>query len=124
VALRHDDGTDTWVDEIAVLSPVRPEGTLRTLFKPGDTRLVTDVDVRFDAGRMLFAMPDAQKHFQIHEIDADGRNLRQLTPSGQHDVHNYDGCYLPDGSIAFLSTAPLQGVPCKRRRDRRHECTA
>jgi formylglycine-generating enzyme required for sulfatase activity len=36
----------------------------------------------------------------------------QLTPSAHRDVHNYDGGYLPSGEIIFLSTAPLQGVPC------------
>ncbi|HAK95058.1 MAG TPA: hypothetical protein DCM87_08675 [Planctomycetes bacterium] len=103
---------DAWVNEIALLSPVRPDGALRTLFAPEGTRLVTDVDLRFDAEKLLFSMPDSRKRFQIHEIDARGRNLRQLTPSGLGDVHCYDACYLPSGSIAFLSTAPLQGVPC------------
>ena len=33
-------------------------------------------------------------------------------PPDQKDVHYYDACYLPNGDIAFVSTAPFQGVPC------------
>jgi formylglycine-generating enzyme required for sulfatase activity len=103
---------DIWENEIAVLSPVRPEGKINTLYKPEGQRLLTDVDLHFDADKMLFSMPDANLRWQIHEIRADGSHYRQLTPGDQPEVHNYDSCYLPNGNIAFLSTAPLQGVPC------------
>jgi len=35
-----------------------------------------------------------------------------VTPEPYPDIHNYDACYLPNGQIVFISTAPLQGVPC------------
>ena len=57
-------------------------------------------------------MPGSHDKWQVFEIGADGRGLRQLTPGDQPDVHIYDACYLPNGRIAFISTAPLQGVPC------------
>ena len=38
--------------------------------------------------------------------------LRQVSPTNQPDVHNFDSCYLPNEKIAFISTAPFQGVPC------------
>jgi len=151
---------DKWTNEIAVLSPARPDGKLTTLFKPDDTHLVTDVDLHFDGDKLLFAMPDKRKQWQVFELrcadeptrSADFQSavsqisnlqdagkaeavrgadalptasrrysrlqicatpeLRQLTPSDHPDVHNYDPCYLPSGKILFLSTAPLQGVPC------------
>jgi formylglycine-generating enzyme required for sulfatase activity len=112
--------TDNWDNEIATLSPVRPDGKLTTLYRPNKPLLINDVDLHYDAGRLLFSMPDAGKKWQVFEIDtapparlgAGGRRLRQVTPTGQGDVHNYDACYLPNGRIAFISTAPLQGVPC------------
>lgn len=103
---------DQWENEIAVLSPVAPEGDLRTLFKPERSMLVNDVDLHFDGEKLLFAMPDQRKRWQVHEMRADGSGLRQLTPNDQPDVHNYDPCYLPDGRIVFISTAVMQGVPC------------
>lgn len=105
-------GVDKWTNEIAVLSPARPDGKLSRLFAPDDTRLVTDVDLDFAGGKLLFSMPDKSKRWQICEVGTDGTGFRQLTPTDQPDVHNYDSCYLPNGKILFLSTAPLQGVPC------------
>jgi len=101
-----------WDNSIAVLAPVRPDGQLTTLYQPPDRRLVTDVDLHWDADRLLFTMPGSHDCWQVFEIGADGRGLRQVTPGDQPDVHNYDSCYLPSGQIAFESTAPLQGVPC------------
>ena len=101
-----------WDNSIAVLSPVRPDGKLTTLYRPEGRRLVTDVDLHWDADRLTFSMPGSHDRWQIFEIGADGRGLRQVTPGDQPDVDNYDGCYLPSGQIAFESTAPLQGVPC------------
>jgi len=101
-------------NDIAVLSPVRPDGKLTTLFRPGGGEFVGDVDLHFDAGKMLFSMPGAKKRWQIFEILADGTGLRQVTPGAESDVDNYDACYLPDGRIMFTSTAGMVSVPCVR----------
>jgi formylglycine-generating enzyme required for sulfatase activity len=96
--------------QIAVLSPVRPEGKLTPLFKPQDSAFVGDVDLDFDATRMLFSMP-AKDAWQVWEIKADGSGLRQLTPDIPK-IDNYDACYLPDGKVMFNSTMNIHGVPC------------
>jgi formylglycine-generating enzyme required for sulfatase activity len=98
-------------DQIAVLSPLRPDGQITTLFKPAGGQFVGDVDLRFDADRLLFSMPGANGRWQVFEIRADGSGLRQLTGQ-QPDVDSYDACYLPDGQIVFTSTACYIGVPC------------
>lgn len=98
-------------DEIAVLQPVRPEGQLTTLYRPDGGRFVGDVDLGFDADRLLFSMPGKNNRWQICEVRADGSGLRELTGQ-QPDVDSYDACYLPDGRIAFTSTAYFVGVPC------------
>jgi len=101
-------------NEIAVLSPVGPDGRLTTLFRPEGGRFVGDVDLDFDAGRLLFSMPDAKGRWRIFEIGADGAGLHPLPLIDEPDVDNYDACYLPDGRIVFSSTAPFTGVPCVR----------
>ncbi len=108
---------DTWTNEIALMASVRSSGPLSTLYQPPGTRLVNDLELHWSADRLLFSMPDAQRNWQIHELrmGPGGQPLgapRQLTPSVHRDVHNYDAIYLPAGDILFLSTAPLQGVPC------------
>jgi len=101
-----------WDNDIAVLSPLSPEGEFRTLYKSDGNRLITDVDLHWDADRLQFSMPGTYDKWHVFEINVDGSDLRQLTPSDQPDVHFYDSCYLPNDGIAFVSTAPLQGVPC------------
>ncbi|MCX7045765.1 MAG: SUMF1/EgtB/PvdO family nonheme iron enzyme [Candidatus Sumerlaeota bacterium] len=103
-----------YTNEIAVLSPVRPDGKLTTLYRPEGGRFVGDVRLHFDAGRLLFSMPGANKRWQVFEINADGSGLRALPLINEPDVDNYDACYAPGGRIIFTSTAPFTGVPCVR----------
>jgi formylglycine-generating enzyme required for sulfatase activity len=99
-------------NHIAVLSPVRPDGELRHLFSPEGGRFVGDVDVDFDAKKLLFSMPGDNGRWQVFEMGTDGGTPQQLPLIHEPDVDNYDACYLPDGNIIFGSTAPFTGVPC------------
>lgn len=105
-------GRTGYDNEIAVLSPVRPDGALTTLYKPGRDVFVGDVDLNFDADKMLFSMLGSHDRWQIWEIGADGSGLRQVTPGDYPDVDNYDACYLPDGRVIFGSSGVFHGVPC------------
>jgi len=99
-------------NEITVLSPVRPGGGLTTLYRPEAAVFVGDVDLHWDAEKMLFSMPSKKnKRYEIFEIGVDGKNLRQVTIS-QPDIDNYDACYLPNEKIIYGSTACFQGIPC------------
>ena len=107
-----------WENEIAVLnvreavsSPLAA-ARLRTLFRPPTPRLVSEMDLNFDGDRILFSMPGSNRHWQVFEMGADGSGVRQVTPTDEPDVHSFDACYLPNGKIAFISTATLQAVPC------------
>ena len=84
----------------------------RSLYQSSGRRLITDIDLHWDADKLLFSMPGTHDKWHVFEIKIDGTGLRQLTPTDQPDVHFYDSCYLPNGDIAFVSTAPFQGVPC------------
>ncbi|MBW8034565.1 MAG: SUMF1/EgtB/PvdO family nonheme iron enzyme [Planctomycetes bacterium] len=101
-------------NEIAVLSPVKPSGELTTFYKPDHSGFVGDVDLNFDADKMLFSMPGSHGRWHVWEIQADGTGLRQLTETEHTDVENYDACYMPDGRIVFASTRCFAGVPCIR----------
>jgi hypothetical protein len=98
-------------NEISVLSPVRPDGRLSTLFKPPAGLFVGEVDLDFDGRRMLVTMPENDL-WQVFELGVDGQGLRRITPNDEKDVDNYDACYLPDGRIVYCSTAGYQGIPC------------
>jgi formylglycine-generating enzyme required for sulfatase activity len=104
--------TDGWDNEICVLSSVRTDGRITTVYRPSKGRLTSEMDLHFDAEKVMFSAPDDGKLWQVYEVDIDGGNLHRLSPGNQLDVHNFDSCYLSNDKIAFISTAPFQGVPC------------
>jgi len=104
--------TTGYENRIAVLSPVRPDGELATLYRPDGGRFVGDVDLHFNADRMLFSMPGTDGRWRVFEMNVDGSSLHELALVNEPDVDNYDACYLPDGRIVFASTAAFVGVPC------------
>lgn len=97
-------------DEIALLS-WRGDKPLETVFKPQRDVFVGDVELHFDADRLLFSSVGSHDRWQVFEVKLDGSGLRELTGQ-QPDVDSYDACYLPDGRIIFTSTACFVGVPC------------
>jgi len=118
-------------DEIALLSDFKgaePGGKLETLFRPDGGHFVGDVDLHWDADRLLFSMPGKNGRWQVYELqfvvrpsgrtEEDGlkpalqTSVRELPLIIEPDVDNYDACYLPDGRILFTSTACFTGVPC------------
>lgn len=102
-----------WDTSIQVLSPVRPDGTITTLFHSA-SRFVGDLCLSFDATRLLFSMPAETKRdtYQLWEIGVDGQSLRMVTADSADDYDNYTGCYLPNGQIMFCSSRCYQAVPC------------
>jgi formylglycine-generating enzyme required for sulfatase activity len=99
-------------DAIAQLSPVTPDGQVTPVYKPEKPVFVGDVDLNFDADRMLFSSIGTGDRWQIFEVGADGTGLRQVTRGDDPDVDNYDPCWLPDGRVMFCSTAYFTAVPC------------
>ncbi len=99
-------------NRLRTLSPVRPDGEITTLYAPPEDRFVGDVDLHWNADRLLFSMPGANGRWQVHELALDGTAPREIPFIHEPDVDNYDACYLPDGRIVFTSTAPFVGVPC------------
>lgn len=103
-------------NELAVLSPVRPGGKLSTLFRPQEGFYVGEMDLHFDADKLLFTMPNGRT-WQIHELDLGSGEVRQVSREVP-DVDHFDPCYLPNGQIVFASTASFTGVPCWHGRER------
>jgi hypothetical protein len=119
----------------------RPGGGIYLLdgFKEGSPRLrcltegfpagsFVGPDLSYDGKKVLFAyckfypethgMQKAEKDklpedvfYKIYEMNLDGSGRRQLT-HGRYD--DFDGRYLPDGDIVFLSTRKGQSIQCSR----------
>jgi len=103
-------------NEICMLSPVTPDGDLRTVYRPHDGGYVGELDLHFDGKRLLFTKSDTV-NWKLMETDIDGGPARPISQMPD-DVDAMDGCYLPNGKIVFGSTASYQSVPCWHGRKR------
>ncbi len=97
-------------NEIATLD-IR-SGEIKTLYKPAKPCFVGDLNLHFDAGKMLFSSIGVNGRWQVFEMNVDGAGVSQVTLGDRADVDNYNGIYLPDGRIIFDSTSTFLGVPC------------
>ena len=97
-------------NELAVLSVKHPAGPLRLLYRPEADVYVGEMDLHWDAERLLFTQSN-ETNWKVWEIRSDGSGLRQVSRMPD-DVDSFDACYLPDGRIVFGSTASYQAVPC------------
>jgi formylglycine-generating enzyme required for sulfatase activity len=101
---------DGYDNEICVLSFRNGAPALQTLYRPPDGGYVGEMDLDWEARRLLFAKSDAET-WRVCEIGVDGSGLRTVSTLPP-DVHCFDPCYLPDGGIVFGATATFQSVPC------------
>jgi hypothetical protein len=79
-------------DQLVTLTLADKDRSLTPLFHPDNGRFVGDIDLHFEADRLLFSMRDNRQRWQVFEIRVDGAGLRQLTGE-QPDVDSYDACY-------------------------------
>ncbi len=101
-----------WNNELAVLKTADGEPAFTTIYQPQQPVVINDPDIHWDGERILFASVNEKKAWHLFEINRDGSGFKQLTPDGYEDIGFFDGCYLPNGKVAMVSTAPYQGVPC------------
>ena len=83
-----------------------------TVYKPAEPRFVGDLNLHFDADRLLFSSIGKNNRWQVFELQLGQTTPTVVTPERDADVDNYNGIYLPDGRILFDSTATFVGVPC------------
>jgi hypothetical protein len=102
-----------WDNGISILSNLRGEPRIESLYKPDGGRILTDIDLHPGAERIMFSSIGGQGNWRLFEMGADGSAPRQITPDDGADVGHFDSCYLPDGRIIFASTAVYQGLPCE-----------
>ena len=101
-------------NEISELSNLRGEVKVRTVYRHPEQGVVKHMDVHWSGERIMFSGGGANGKWAVLDVDTDGKDLRELTPSDQPDVQWFDGCYLPEeGHIVACSTAGMQGLPCE-----------
>lgn len=108
--------------EICELSDLRGKQIRkRTVFKPTTDVGIADVQLHWDADRLLFAsavpvrLPSADTIYswQIHEVGMDGNGFKLISKVTEPDLEFADPCYLPDGRILFTTNIGYNGIPCE-----------
>ncbi|MBO6101872.1 MAG: hypothetical protein J6P03_01300, partial [Opitutales bacterium] len=109
---------ERWHDEIWQMQISDPDSA-KLLFKnEEETPAITDMEIDWDAEKIMFSSLDKKDNWQLFEIDLKSAPAgsiptpKMLTPGLYDGVDNYDGVYLPNGKIIFCSTACHVGVPC------------
>ncbi len=104
-----------WYNQIMVMDRLTEGRNEKLVYRPEKPVLVTDLEIDFDAGKILFSSIGTYNRWQIFELGADGKSVRpvQLTPADLPDINHFDACYLPDGNIVYTADAAYQGLPCE-----------
>jgi hypothetical protein len=85
------------------------DGRLEKLLDAGQGQLL-DLQVSYDGTEVLFSWRRSRDEtYQIYRMRVDGSELVQLS-EGEH--YNFNPAWLPDGSIAFLSTRAAAYAYC------------
>lgn len=95
----------------------------RTIYKPKSGEGIADVQLHWNADRMLFASAhpvvidpfynQAYPSWRIFEVGMDGNNLTLISDLPEPDLEYGDPCYLPDGRILFTTNIGYNGIPCE-----------
>ncbi len=108
---RQSKYSESYKDELYTLEIQNPQSG-KLLFKPEKKNIIADLDISFDGGKILYSTLDDKLHFKMDELDVTTGKTKTISPTMHENIDYYDGIYLPDGKILFLSTACWVGVPC------------
>lgn len=104
--------------EIGVFTNLRGDMKYNRIFKPDWSTSMPDIRLHWNADRFMFTMNQkGDHHWQVYELDIDGKNLRQITDGAKEHLDFFDACYLSNGKIAVMANVGGQGVPCVNGND-------
>lgn len=98
--------------EIDLLTGLRGQIESSRIYKPEADVPVSDIQLHWDADRLLFSSLDKNRKWQIYEMNIDGSNLHQKITVDEPDLEFCDANYLPDGKVVATTNIGYNGVPC------------
>ncbi|MDO4587521.1 MAG: SUMF1/EgtB/PvdO family nonheme iron enzyme [Planctomycetia bacterium] len=99
-------------DSLVLLDMNNLDAPLKEVARGPENSYIGDIALHWEADRCLVTALSPQKTWQVFECNLEDGSLTQKTPDMGGDVDNVEGCYVPDGSIIFISSASMMGVPC------------
>ena len=105
-------GKGGYGNSLVIVNPRDAQGESKTIIEDPNNSFVGDINLHWDADKMLVTALSPNRTWEIYELGIDGTGFRQITPFMGPDIDNVEGAYMPDGSFLFISTANMLGVPC------------
>lgn len=109
--------------EICELSDLRNKNVKhKTIFKPENGGGISDLQLHWNAERLMFVtpkqvkIPNSKKVFAWHIYEKGLNNnspVKWVTNIPESDLEYADPCYLPDGRILFTTNIGYNGIPCE-----------
>ncbi|BDD07435.1 HzsA-related protein [Aureibacter tunicatorum] len=104
--------------EIIKLSDITTGKTqISSVYKPKKGELVNDLELHYDADKLMFSKPGNNGRWHLHEMNLKDGKVNQLTPDTEPDLDYHEGLYLPNGKIICASNIGMQAVPCVNGKD-------
>ena len=74
---------------------------LERVYKPAEKYFVGDLDLNYEADKLLFSSIGSHSRWQVFEMKMIGTGLRQVTPGDEPDIDSYNA-HLPAGQPDHL----------------------
>jgi len=103
--------------ELIELSNLGKEPTKQILYKPELDVPISDVQMHWNADKILFSSLDSARRWQIYEMNIDGSQLKKKVIVDEPDLEFCDANYLADGRIIATTNIGYNGVPCVNGED-------
>ncbi|MDL2256048.1 SUMF1/EgtB/PvdO family nonheme iron enzyme [Parabacteroides sp. OttesenSCG-928-G06] len=103
--------------ELVKLSDIRHTTEEEIIYKPTLDVPISDVQIHWDADRILFSSLDQDRKWQVYEVNSDGSNLHKKIVTEEDDLEFCDANYLPDGKVVATTNIGYNGVPCVNGED-------
>ncbi|MDR3245950.1 MAG: hypothetical protein LBT50_05900, partial [Prevotellaceae bacterium] len=107
-----------WNNSLVAISGFGSDIKEKKLYHPGDSSIISDVEMHFSGDRLMYSSIGTSDHWQLFELDLKTGKSRQITPDSYKDFDSFDGCYTVDGKYIFCSTATFLGLPCTNGGDK------
>ena len=110
---KTDIGKTGYDNEIMILSPVSPDGNLTTVYRPADREFVGDLDLHWNADRLLFTMPGGQGAgpWNVYELALDETGTVPICRNGPRPTSGRCTAAHKWGLSPFRPPVPVQVTP-------------
>lgn len=111
-------GKGNYGNQLSVISIHDQDAPIKPIIDAPYDSFIGDICMKWDAKKILVTAKSENNTWEVYEVDLEKAlkgekpEFKQISPFMGKDVDNVEGCFVPDGSYLFVSSASMMGVPC------------